>query len=270
MRLPESTPRPHNVGVLLAAGAGRRYGKPKVLVDGWLDIAVGALRDGGCADVVVVLGAAEVAAPPGVTVVTAPQWHEGLSASVRTGLAEADRMHADYAVLHVIDTPDVGPPWWRGSWAVRWRLAVVWRAHISAPGRDIRSSSRAGTGPRCWPRFPEIRARGHICGPGRTSRSSTAATSPAATTSTSPHKAQKPSESQAQQLLGVAMADARAVVVGEGQIVQECACRSHGPEGVVGREGHSANTDLRDQVGVGRFVVEVGEGVVEVTSKTGP
>ncbi len=80
-----------------------------MLVDGWLDIAVGALRDGGCADVVVVLGAAEVAAPPGVTVVTAPQWHEGLSASVRTGLTEADRMHADYAVLHVIDTPDVGP-----------------------------------------------------------------------------------------------------------------------------------------------------------------
>ncbi|MCV7093046.1 nucleotidyltransferase family protein, partial [Mycobacterium interjectum] len=29
--------------------------------------------------------------------------------SVRAGLAEADRMRADYAVLHVIDTPDVGP-----------------------------------------------------------------------------------------------------------------------------------------------------------------
>jgi CTP:molybdopterin cytidylyltransferase MocA len=100
---------PHNVGVLLAAGAGRRYGKPKVLVDGWLDAAVGALRDGGCADVVLVLGAAEVAAPPGVTAVLAPDWREGLSVSLRTGLTEADRMHADFAVLHVIDTPDVGP-----------------------------------------------------------------------------------------------------------------------------------------------------------------
>jgi molybdenum cofactor cytidylyltransferase len=100
------------VGVLLAAGEGRRYGKPKVLVDGWLDAAVGALRDGGCADVVLVLGAAlptrGVAAPPGVTAVVAPDWRDGLSASVRTGLAEADRLHADYAVLHVIDTPDVG------------------------------------------------------------------------------------------------------------------------------------------------------------------
>jgi molybdenum cofactor cytidylyltransferase len=99
---------PRIVGVLLAAGAGRRYGKPKVLVDGWLDIAVRALRDGGCADVVLVLGAAEVTAPPGVSTVTARDWHEGLSASVRVGLAQAGRMRAEFAVLHVIDTPDVG------------------------------------------------------------------------------------------------------------------------------------------------------------------
>ncbi len=98
------------VGVLLAAGAGRRYGKPKVLVDGWLDAAVDALQQGGCGAVVLVLGAAaDVAAPPGVTPVVAPDWREGLSASVRTGLAAADRTDADYAVLHVVDTPDVGP-----------------------------------------------------------------------------------------------------------------------------------------------------------------
>lgn len=94
-------------GVLLAAGAGRRYGKPKVLVDGWLDIAVRALRDGGCDDVVLVLGAADVPPPPGVTAVTACDWDQGLSASVRTGLVQAERSQADYAVLHVVDTPDV-------------------------------------------------------------------------------------------------------------------------------------------------------------------
>lgn len=110
MSLSQSTgSAPHNVGVLLAAGAGRRYGKPKVLVEGWLETAVGALRDGGCGDVVLVLGAAEVAAPPGVTAVLAPDWRDGLSASVRAGLAEAERKGADFAVLHVIDTPDVGP-----------------------------------------------------------------------------------------------------------------------------------------------------------------
>jgi CTP:molybdopterin cytidylyltransferase MocA len=99
----------HVVGVLLAAGAGRRYGKPKVLVDGWLTTAVTALRDGGCAGVVLVVGAAQVPVPPGVTAISAPDWREGVSASVRAGLVHAEGMNADYAVLHVIDTPDVGP-----------------------------------------------------------------------------------------------------------------------------------------------------------------
>ncbi|BCO38030.1 molybdopterin-guanine dinucleotide biosynthesis protein MobA [Mycobacterium heckeshornense] len=96
------------VGVVLAAGAGRRYGKPKVLVDDWLTTAVTALRDGGCDDVILVLGAAEVPPPPGVTAISAPGWRDGLSASVRTALAHAHLLQADYAVLHVVDTPDVG------------------------------------------------------------------------------------------------------------------------------------------------------------------
>ncbi|UQB93087.1 MULTISPECIES: nucleotidyltransferase family protein [Mycobacterium] len=98
----------HIVGVLLAAGAGRRYGKPKVLVDGWLDIAVNALRDGGCRHIVLVLGAADVPPPVGVTAVTARDWHRGVSASVRAGLAVAESLQADFAALHVVDTPDVG------------------------------------------------------------------------------------------------------------------------------------------------------------------
>ena len=105
---PSTDSAPRIVGVLLAAGAGRRYGKPKILVEGWLDTAVGALLDGGCPEVILVLGAAQVAAPPGAIAITAPQWQLGLSASVRAGLTQLDRMQADYAVLHVIDTPDVG------------------------------------------------------------------------------------------------------------------------------------------------------------------
>lgn len=134
-----------SVGVLLAAGAGRRYGKPKVLVDGWLDIAVGALRDGGCGQVVLVLGAAEVAAPPGAKAIVVPDWRDGLSSSVRTGLAQADRMAADFAVLHVIDTPDVGP-------AVVAR--VLARATASASGL-----ARAYFGDR--PGHPVVVARRH-------------------------------------------------------------------------------------------------------------
>ena len=79
-----------------------------MLVQGWLASALGALRDGGCAEVILVLGAAQVPAPPGVTAVVASDWDEGLSASVRAGLLGADGMGGDYAVLHVIDTPDVG------------------------------------------------------------------------------------------------------------------------------------------------------------------
>ncbi|HZQ31172.1 MAG TPA: nucleotidyltransferase family protein [Mycobacterium sp.] len=95
-------------GVLLAAGAGRRYGQPKVLVDDWLTTAVAALTDGGCGRVIVVLGAAVVPVPSGATAVVAPDWETGLSASVRAGLAEAACVGADYAALHVVDTPDVG------------------------------------------------------------------------------------------------------------------------------------------------------------------
>jgi molybdenum cofactor cytidylyltransferase len=107
--LPRSTDSPSRiVGILLAAGAGRRYGKPKVLVEGWLAIAIAALRDGGCAEVILVLGAAQVPTPPGVTAIVASDWEVGLSASVRAGLLGAEAMDGDYAVLHVIDTPDVG------------------------------------------------------------------------------------------------------------------------------------------------------------------
>ena len=96
------------VGVVLAAGAGRRFGRPKVTVAGWLDIAVAALRDGGCSDVAVVLGAARVTVAAGVTAVVAEHWADGMSASVRAGVIRADEMGADYVALHVVDTPDVG------------------------------------------------------------------------------------------------------------------------------------------------------------------
>ncbi|MGE2720887.1 nucleotidyltransferase family protein [Mycolicibacterium celeriflavum] len=94
-------------GVLLAAGAGTRYGMPKVLAaEGeWLNSAVNALAFGGCDDVVVVLGAALVEVPQPARAVFAEAWADGLSASLRAGLSAID---ADYAVLHTVDTPDVG------------------------------------------------------------------------------------------------------------------------------------------------------------------
>ena len=94
-------------GVLLAAGAGTRFGMPKVLAaqGEWLTAAVAALCRGGCDDVAVVLGAATVDVPRPARAVIASDWSEGISASLRAGLSAID---ADYAVLHTVDTPDVG------------------------------------------------------------------------------------------------------------------------------------------------------------------
>lgn len=95
-------------GVVLAAGAGSRYGMPKVLAaEGqWLDRAVAALDGGGCDDVIVVLGAAVVDVPAPARSVVATGWADGMSASVRDGLNAAG--DAEWIVLHTVDTPDVG------------------------------------------------------------------------------------------------------------------------------------------------------------------
>ena len=100
-------------GLLLAAGAGRRMGGPKALVDGWLVGAVTALREGGCAQVVVVLGAAADQAAPllvghAVVVVVAEDWDEGMGASLRTGLASLGGAGEDAALVSLVDLPDVG------------------------------------------------------------------------------------------------------------------------------------------------------------------
>src|SRR5690606_1140805 len=101
------------VGIVLAAGAGTRYGYPKVLAEdgAWLRAAIAALRAGGCARVVVVLGATGphhggLGIPEGVEAVWAHDWARRLAASLRTGLAAATG--GDYAVIMPVDTPDVG------------------------------------------------------------------------------------------------------------------------------------------------------------------
>ncbi|MBB5914321.1 nicotine blue oxidoreductase [Nocardia transvalensis] len=114
-------------GIVLAAGAGTRYGRPKALAEGgaWLRGAVAALRDGGCDPVYVVLGATgppsvaadgrwlvcespAIAIPEGAQPVWAADWAVGLAASLRTGLAAAARTPAEFAAIMPVDTPDVG------------------------------------------------------------------------------------------------------------------------------------------------------------------
>ena len=119
---------PQVAGVLLAAGGGRRLGgRPKALLPyrgrPLVEHAVRVLREGGCARVHVVLGAAadEVRARavfPGAGVVLHhnPDWTEGMGSSLRTGLralqdgdGDGDRNGTvDAALVSLVDQPGIG------------------------------------------------------------------------------------------------------------------------------------------------------------------
>lgn len=102
------------VGLLLAAGAGERFGGPKALArdgDGtsWLLRSVQALR--GCAEIVVVLGAeaqrAAALLPMSVSRIHADNWEEGMGASLRAGLTALATTDHDVALVSLVDLPDV-------------------------------------------------------------------------------------------------------------------------------------------------------------------
>ncbi|WP_150953731.1 NTP transferase domain-containing protein [Microbacterium testaceum] len=105
-------------GLVLAAGAGRRFGGPKALArtpagTPWVALAARALREGGCHDVTVVLGAeadaAAVLVPAGVSIVRAADWASGVAASLRAGLAAVASGPALSVVVLPVDTPEVPP-----------------------------------------------------------------------------------------------------------------------------------------------------------------
>ncbi|PKH43688.1 nicotine blue oxidoreductase [Nocardioides alpinus] len=123
------------VGVLLAAGAGRRFGGPKALArdaDGtsWLLRSVQALSP--CAEIVVVLGAeAEQAAallPMSVSRVRADDWAEGMGASLRASLSALGSTSHGAAIVSLVDLPDVD-------------AAVVARLVAASSGPDVLARS---------------------------------------------------------------------------------------------------------------------------------
>ncbi|PZE85271.1 NTP transferase domain-containing protein [Curtobacterium sp. MCBD17_032] len=138
------------VGVVLAAGAGTRMGRPKALVrrpDGrpWLGAAVGTLLDGGCDEVVVVLGAAGrearalVPRRPTVRSVVTADWARGPSASLRAGLAAVASDPAVAAVLvSLVDLPDLPAAAVRRVLGTGGRRTALRRAtHDGVPGHPV-------------------------------------------------------------------------------------------------------------------------------------
>ena len=156
-------PSPSRVaGLVLAAGAGSRYGMPKALVrdsagGSWLQRAVDVLAEAGCSPVIVVLGArgAEAAAlidagdddstgapawgrdrlPASVRIVQATDWAEGLSASLRAGLRCAIE-YPDLTAVAVIpvDVPDLNA-------ATVARMVGTNFGTTAAPGATVLSAS---------------------------------------------------------------------------------------------------------------------------------
>ena len=94
--------------MVLAAGAGRRYGMPKALVsfDGRLLVRRAAAALSSLSRVIVVLGAgdARVVAPE-LTYVDNSDWASGMGSSLRAGLAAVEG--ADAAVITLVDMPGV-------------------------------------------------------------------------------------------------------------------------------------------------------------------
>jgi molybdenum cofactor cytidylyltransferase/nicotine blue oxidoreductase len=153
------------VGLLLAAGAGRRMGTPKALLRDahevpYVDRSLGRLLDGGCARVTVVLGAAadDVRAlldeagwcdDDAVDVVVADDWAEGMGASLRAGLRALDGAPVEVtaALVSLVDLPDVDE-------------AVVARVLDAGGGSDaLARASYDGT-----PGHPVLLGRAHWAG----------------------------------------------------------------------------------------------------------
>jgi CTP:molybdopterin cytidylyltransferase MocA len=107
-------------GVVLAAGAGRRFGMPKALVDYhgslFVERAARVLATGGCDPVLVILGAAadEVVRRADLgdaRVIVNPNWSTGMGSSLRTALETlTDTTRADdvrAALVLPVDMPGI-------------------------------------------------------------------------------------------------------------------------------------------------------------------
>ena len=150
-------------------------GRPKALVElegePLVARALRTLVDGGAAPVVVVLGAeatrVRAVLPAGVWAVEAPDWADGMSASLRAGLRALDATPADAAVVQLVDLPGVTAAVVARLAAVTSRDVLARAAYGGRPGHPVllgrtpppSARARAGPGAPGAPRTPLERAR---------------------------------------------------------------------------------------------------------------
>jgi CTP:molybdopterin cytidylyltransferase MocA len=122
--------------VVLAAGEGSRFVGPghKLVTEfrgrplhAWaVDHAIAS----GIGPVAVVVGAAELALPPGVVVVANPRWATGQASSLLAAVAWADEAGHDAGVVGLADQPLI--------------TAAAWRAVAAADGAAIAVATYGG------------------------------------------------------------------------------------------------------------------------------
>lgn len=101
-------------GLVLAAGAGQRYGMPKALVP-WqgsllVERVAAVATAAGLTRTIVVVGAEAArvrAAAPGLAYVDNPAWATGMASSLRAGLAALAGTPAAAALVLLVDMPGV-------------------------------------------------------------------------------------------------------------------------------------------------------------------
>jgi len=150
-------------GIVLAAGAGSRFGRPKALVTfrgmRLVDRAVAILRAGGCDQVLVVSGAADLGDVPGASlIVPNPDWQQGMGSSLKTGITAAQNLTPIPTALVVllVDQPLIAPEAVRRLVATGADLAVATydhhRGHPVLFGRavlpDLAATLHGDTGAR--------------------------------------------------------------------------------------------------------------------------
>jgi len=108
---------PRTTAVLLAAGAGTRLERgPKALLPfrgrTLVEVLAGVLLDGGCREVVIVVGAdaakvRETTDLTQYTVIENPDWQSGMGSSFRLGVAAAAA--GDQVLMALVDQPGLTP-----------------------------------------------------------------------------------------------------------------------------------------------------------------
>jgi CTP:molybdopterin cytidylyltransferase MocA len=156
------------VGVVLAAGEGRRIGGPKALLriggESFLTRVATVLARPGVSEVVAVVGheatrvVVEAAPPRALGIVENRAYREGMLGSILRGLQEAEQRGADAILLHPVDHPLV-----TSDTVDRVVAALVDGAIVAVPSHG---GHRGHPGGFARPSFAELRA----ASPGRGAR----------------------------------------------------------------------------------------------------